>query len=74
MDLLDDERLEDSARVGIDAGRQILRSRLGTLKRLHVRASLGGGKHVEGQPQLSADAPRQPVCLMTSRNRDLLQQ
>ena len=48
MDLLGDERLEDRAGVGVDAGRQVLRSRLGTLKCLHARASCGGGEHVEG--------------------------
>ena len=56
MNLLGDERLEDRARVGVDAGRQVLRSRLGILECLHAHASSRGGDYVKAHLQLSAHA------------------
>ena len=67
MNLLGDERLEDRARIGVDAGRQVLSSRLGILEYGHVHTSSGGGERVEAQPQLSADAPLQSVCWVAAQ-------
>ena len=40
MDLLGDERLEDRGRVGVDAGCQVLRGRLGFLESLHAQIEI----------------------------------